>query len=287
MTRGEKSLIAAVTASWLGVGLLYAQVRQAPTAKPLTPEQYAASKEWPTYGHDAGGMRHSPLTEITPANVSSLEIAWTYHMKPEGFVPAAGGGRGRGGDSSLRPSETTPLVIDGVMYIASPYGRIVALDAVTGKEVWVYTLPSATPSLRGLEYFSGDATTPPQVVVGSSDARLYSLDAKTGAPNPKFGVDGVVNLDTPEMTHGLPNAHVPISTPGIVYQNLIIVGSHVQEGNGPGGSGDVRAFDLHNGKLAWTFHSIPQKGEPNSGGWAGVSANQRSGGTTTSKLRHC
>lgn len=163
------------------------------------------------------------------------------------------------------------------MYIASPYNRIVALDAVTGKEAWVYTLPSGTPALRGLEYFAGDATTPPQIVVGSNEAKLFSIDAKTGKPNPKFGVDGILDLDTPEMTRGLPNVHVPISSPAIVYKNFAIVGSHVQEGNGPGGAGDVRAFDLHDGKLAWTFHSIPQKGEPNFGSWTGNAADKRSG----------
>ena len=163
------------------------------------------------------------------------------------------------------------------MYIASPYGRVVALDPVTGKEVWVYRLPTGNPATRGVEYFPGDATTPPQIVVGTSDAKLFTLDVKTGALNPKFGVNGIVNLDTPEMTHGMPNVHVPVSSPPSMYKNLIIIGSHVQEGNGPGGSGDVRAFDVHDGKLAWTFHAIPQKGEPNFGSWTGDSANKRSG----------
>lgn len=311
----RKTLAATLAICSMSVGLLYAQSKQA-TSTAVTPETYANSKEWPTYGHDSGGARFSPLTEITPANVKTLEVAWTYHMKPEGFVApaggrggggrggdpaaaaapggrpggppaaagdqAAGGGRGGGrggpaGDPNLRASEATPIVIDGVMYFTSPYGRIVALDAITGKEVWVYVMPSGTPSLRGLEYFAGDSTTPPQIVFGSTDAKLYSVDAKTGKPNPKFGTDGVVNLDTPEMTRGLPNAHVPISTPGIIFKNLVIVGSHVQEGNGPGGSGDVRAFDMHDGKLVWTFHAIPQKGEPNFGTWLGDSADKRSG----------
>ena len=95
------------------------------------------SKEWPTYGHDPGGMRYSPLTQITPANVAQLKIAWTYHMKPAGPLPpvgrgpvaavgeeapppagaGGGGGRrgGRGGGAGFRPSEATPLVIDGMM----------------------------------------------------------------------------------------------------------------------------------------------------------------------------
>lgn len=314
MTRLRNVLYVTVAVCSITTGLLYAQAKQAAAPAALTPEKYAASKEWPTYGHDTGGMRHSPLTEITPANVNNLEIAWTYHLKPEGYVapaggrgggraggdpaaagaaragepPAAAGGRagapagapaggGRGGANGLQGSQATPLVINGIMYIASPYGRVVALDPTTGKEIWVYVLPTGNPATRGVEYFPGDATTPPQIVVGTSDAKLFTLDAKTGALNTKFGENGIVNLDTPEMTRGLPNVHVPVSSPPSMYKNLIIIGSHVQEGNGPGGSGDIRAFDIHDGKLAWTFHSIPQKGEPNYGTWPGDSANQRSG----------
>src|SRR3954451_19282799 len=99
-----------------------------------------ASKEWPTYGHDPGGMRFSPLTEITPANVSQLKVAWVYHMRPAGALPpearvggpagavgdtpdAPPSGRGRGGrgGSGFRPSEVTPLVINGTMYLSTPY----------------------------------------------------------------------------------------------------------------------------------------------------------------------
>src|ERR1041385_2071579 len=162
-----------------------------------------ASKEWPTYGHDSGGMRFSPLTELTPANVGQLKVAWVYHMRPAGVVapegrgpavgvgdapepPQVGRGRGRGGGSGFRPSEATPLVINGTMYISTPYSRVVAVDPTTGKEVWNFPLPSGGPSTRGVEYWPGDTRTPAQVVFGSSDGKLYSLDAKTGRPNEGF-----------------------------------------------------------------------------------------------------
>ncbi len=247
---------------------------------PVVPEDFAASKEWPTYGHDDGGMRFSPLTQITPGNVGTLEVAWVYHLKPDDSVaaPTAGRGGGRGGGTGLRASEATPLVVDGLMYIASPYGRVVALDAVTGKEVWVYKLPSGNPATRGVEYFAGDATTPPQIVVGTSDAKLFTLDAKTGALNTAFGAAGVADLATPDITHDLPNGRgAGVSSPPIVYKNLVIIGSHTPEVNGPGPAGDVRAFDIHTGKLAWTFHSIPLPGEPNAGTWPGESAKFRTG----------
>src|SRR5262245_15755365 len=150
-------------------------------------------------------MRFSPLTQITPANVSQLKVAWVYHMKPAGALPPAGRGapgaavgdepapagaqgRGRGrGGSGFRPSEVTPLVIDGLMYISTPYSRILALDPTTGKEVWNFQLPAGNPATRGVEYWGGATGTPSQIVFGSSDGKLYSLDAKTGKPNQAFG----------------------------------------------------------------------------------------------------
>ena len=220
-------------------------------------------KEWPTYGHDAGGMRFSPLKQITPANVAKLAPAWTYHLKPEGST----------GD--FLSSEATPLVIDGVMYTGSPYGQVLALDAVTGKQIWTYKLPAGTPATRGVEYFPGDKETPPQIVVPTNQGKLFTLDAKTGALNVKFGENGIVDLNTADITHGIGAAGT--SSPPVIFRNLIILGSHLPERNGPGPAGDVRAFDIHTGKLVWTFHSIPQAGEPNTGTWAGDSAFQRTG----------
>jgi len=90
------------------------------------------------------------------------------------------------------------------MYLSTPYSRVVAVDPATGKEIWAYQLPSGNPSTRGVEYWPGDAATPAQIVFGSSDGKLYSLDAKTGKPNPAFGDNGIANLNTPEIMRGLP-----------------------------------------------------------------------------------
>ena len=255
----------------VAAGLAYAQRSGATTA--LSPSNYTASKEWPTYGHDSGGMRYSPLTQITPANVSNLRVAWVYHMKPEDYQAPAGGGRGGGGGGGGRGgnatgflgSEGTPLIIDGMMYISSPYGRVVALDATTGKEAWVYKLPSGSPATRGVEFYSGDAQTPAQIVVTSSDSKMFMLDARTGALNTKFGTNGIVSLEK------------ATSSPPVIYNNMIIVSGRAPEGSGPGVPGDVHAYDIHDGKMIWTFHSIPQPGEENFGTWAGDSWKQRSG----------
>jgi quinoprotein glucose dehydrogenase len=256
-------------------------------------------------------MRYSPLTQITPANVGNLKQAWVYHMRPADMPepdPAAGGrGRGRGpggppagapqaggeegapppgrgfgggggrGGGRFAPSEATPLVVNGVMYLSTPYGRVVALDPTTGKEVWVYKLPTGQPATRGVEYFPGDEKTAPQIVVATSDGKLFTLDAKSGALNAAFGVNGIVDLNTPEVTHNLPRANIGVTTPPSMYRNLIIIGGRLPESSGPGPAGDVRAFDIHDGKLAWTFHSIPKPGEPNFGTWVGDSADYRSG----------
>ena len=163
------------------------------------------------------------------------------------------------------------------MYIGTPYGRVTALDPTTGKEIWNYKLASGEPATRGVEYFPGDKQTPPLIVVGTSDAKLFTLDPKTGELNKSFGADGIVDLNTPEITHNLPDATDGLSSPPTMYKNLIIVGGKTTESGGPGPSGDVRAFDIHTGKLAWTFHCIPEKGEPNYGTWAGESAKERSG----------
>jgi len=243
--------------------LTHAQRNNNPLA--LVPANYIASTEWPTFGHDSGGMRYSPLTQITPANVGTLHVAWVYHLKPVDYVAPAGRGRGGGGGSGLQASEGTPLVAGGLMYISSPYGRVVALDATTGKEVWVYKLPSGSPATRGVEFFSGDQQTPPHIVVTTSDSKMFTLDAKTGALNTTFGVDGFVTLEK-----------APTS-PAVMYNNLIIVSGRVQENSGPGTPGDVHAYDIHDGKMVWTFHSIPRPGEENFGTWAGDSWKERSG----------
>ena len=224
-------------------------------------------------------MRYSPLNQITPANVANLKTAWVYHLKPEGYAaPAEGRGGGRGGATGFRAAEVTPLVVNGVMYLASPYGQVVALDPTTGKQTWVYQMPAGdSPAMRGVEYFAGDKMTPAEIVVGTSGGRLLTLDAKTGVLNTKFGADGIVNLNTAEIRNGLPTGNAGVSSPPVMYQNLIIIGDHVQENSGPGVAGDVRAFDIHDGKPAWTFHSIPRPGEANFDTWAGDSWKARSG----------
>src|SRR3984957_5693609 len=126
--------------------------------------------DWPNYGNDRGAMRYSPLTQITPENVSSLKVAWTYHMKPADATRVA-------------TSETTPLVVGNTLYLGSPYGHIVALDATTGKEIWNYKMPGNTrPAPRGIAYWPGDKDYAPELLFGTNDGKLAAIDVKTGQP---------------------------------------------------------------------------------------------------------
>ncbi len=224
-----------------------------------TAESAPASNEWPTVYH-----MKPPEAAAVPAEAGA-----------DADAPAQGRGRGRGG-AGLAGSETTPIVADGVMYLSTPYNRVVALDPTTGKEMWAFRLPSGSPSTRGVEYWPGDRETPPQIVFGSSNGRLFSLDAKTGKPNETFGDKGVVNLNTPEILQGLPGSN-GLSSPPIMYRHLIITGGRTQENPPKGPAGDVRAWDIHTGKLVWTFHTVPRAGEKYNDTWAAQSWKNRSG----------
>jgi quinoprotein glucose dehydrogenase len=130
--------------------------------------------------------------------------------------------------------------------------------------------------MRGVEYWPGDERTPPQIVFGTSDGWLLSLNARTGEPNPSFGDGGSVNLNTPEILGGLPGNN-GLSSPPIVYRHLIITGGRTQENPPRGPAGDVRAWDIHTGRLVWTFKAIPGPGEKFHDTWEGDSWKNRSG----------
>ncbi|HWU56119.1 MAG TPA: PQQ-binding-like beta-propeller repeat protein, partial [Rhizomicrobium sp.] len=223
----------------------------------------APGDNWPNYGNDAGAQRYSPLTQITPANVNSLKVAWTYHMKPADATRIA-------------TSQTTPLVVDGVMYLGSPYGRIVALDPVTGKELWNYKLPGNTrPAPRGMGYWPGDKDHAPELLFGTNDGKLAAINVKTGKPAEKFGENGFVNLKTPEIMRGYDKNYALTSPPGI-FKNLVITGASNPE-DPRSISGDERAWDVRTGKLVWTFHAVPREGEFGNDTWPKDGWQNRSG----------
>ncbi len=232
--------------------------------------------DWPTYGHDPGGQRFSPLAQITTSNVAKLQVAWTYHMRPAAV--AEGSGRFAG-------SEVTPLVVGGLMYVTTPYRRVLALDPDSGAEVWSYEVPGpGQPSLRGVEYWPGTRAIPARVIFGTRDGRLIALDARSGKPAAGFGTNGVVDLKTPAVmadSAGSKSAEsypsYGLTSPPIVHRNVVITGSATQEFPPRGVAGAVRGWDVITGKLLWTFHSVPLPGQRGSDTWESDSARERSG----------
>jgi quinoprotein glucose dehydrogenase len=200
-------------------------------------------------------MRYSPLSQITPANVSKLVRAWTYDMGEPG-----GGFRG---------TEATPIVVNGIMYFSTPGGKEVALNAATGAEVWKYDLKEVTASGKGakygVSYWPGDGKSAPRVVVATTDGLLIQLDARTGKLFRNVGDNGVVDLKV-GMVEKYGGGYTPGSTPAI-YRNLAIISPTTGEQGRYGIAGDPRAFDLQTGKEVWRFHTVPQPGEADFASW--------------------
>jgi len=141
--------------------------------------------DWPSTNYDQSANRYSPLTQITAKNVSTLQQVWSFHLKPADFI-------GR-----MREDEAIPIVIGNTMYLASPYGAVIALDATTGAEKWRFQLPNnELPSKRGVAYWpgGGNIPLPASILFGSTTGKFYSVNAANGTHNEWFGENGVITL---------------------------------------------------------------------------------------------
>ena len=201
---------------------------------------------WQTYGGDKGGSRYSLLKQINRSNVSQLEVAWTYHT----------------GDHRVDPPSTiecNPIVVDGVMYLTSPQLKVMALNAATGEEIWRFDPfdgGNARGVNRGVVYARrGDDGR----ILFTAGATLYALDASTGKPISEFGEDGTVDLRK-GLGRDVTGLTVMASSPGIVYEDLLILGSTVSEGPGPAAPGHIRAYNVETGRQEWIFRTIPRPG---------------------------
>jgi len=157
-------------------------------------------------------------------------------------------------------------MIGNVLYMSTPYHSVIALDAETGKLLWNYQLDTTQASERGVSYWPGDGDAPSSIIFGTTDGRLWSLNAATGKPNSNFGENGSINL-LDGITNGVARPRLDVSTPPPIYKNLVITGGRTQESPSKGPSADTRAWDLHTGKLVWRFHSVPHKGELGNNTW--------------------
>jgi quinoprotein glucose dehydrogenase len=215
--------------------------------------------EWPFYGHDAGGQRYSPLAQINTGNVSKLKLAWQYGIDVAGVDNSPA-------NRVLSGTEAVPIMVNGILYAPTVHRSIVALEPETGKEIWKYDLGKVAAPLRGVTYWQGDKQSPAQILAGTSDGHLLAINARTGKLVPGFGVEGVVDLRV-GVAEKFPDASYHMASPGVVYRNLIITGAQGKEDDPDGPAMDVRAWDLHSGKLVWTFHTIPHPGEPGYETW--------------------
>ncbi|QDV23150.1 pyrroloquinoline quinone-dependent dehydrogenase [Aureliella helgolandensis] len=229
------------------------------------------AEDWLSVGGDRGAMRFSPAQAITVDNVNSLELAWEFKT-------------GELAEGTARIMECTPIVIDGVMYFTSGKLKVFALDAATGTELWKFdpfangptTYPLASGGVnRGVAYWSdGVLGGRRRIFHGTSDGRLFCLDAATGELDQDFAAGGVKDLredlemDLSQMGYG------PTSAPAIL-DDLVIVGFSCGEGPGPAAPGDIRAFDAYTGAQRWRFHTVPRPGEFGNETWAGDSWDQR------------
>ena len=228
-----------------------------------------APGDWPSYGYDVAATRYSPLSQITPANVSKLALAWRHHMRP----PAA-----RGAAPVNLVSETTPLAIDGVVYLSSPLGAVWALDGDSGRQIWSIQLPDGDAAAsRGFQYWAGDRTAPARLIIATRMGRILAVSPQTGDLIPSFGQAGVVDMKTPDVLNGVANASYGFSSPPAMDGSIIVTGSRVQESPARGAAGDIRGVDARTGKILWSFRTIPRAGEPGFETWEPGSSEQRSG----------
>jgi quinoprotein glucose dehydrogenase len=223
----------------LGVGLLAQRAER------------SRQVEWLYWGGDPGGMKYTTLDAITPQNLPRLELAWQWkhwetaldeYRTIPGFF------------------ETTPLMIDGVLYVTTPYTSVAALDAESGKELWrfdteAYKLGQIQSGSgwkhRGVAFWRDNGQL--RIFMNSRN-RLFMLDSKTGKPVPSFGTGGSVQLSE--------GPNVAQSSPPTVYKDLVIVGSQIPDRLiSPDDSGDVRAFEARTGKLVWTFSPVPRSAQ--------------------------
>ena len=206
----------------------------------------APAGDWRVAGGDPGNTRYSSLDQINRTNVAQLRPVWTYHT---GDMPQ--------GHSEI---QATAIVVDGVLYATTPALAVIALKADSGTLIWRFdpfgTRERASHVNRGVVYWKwgGD-----QRIFFSAGRRLYALDAWTGRPIPTFGDSGSIDLAA-GLDRDVTGAYLVATSPGVVYQDVLIQGTRVGEDEGSA-PGDVRAYDVRTGKIRWTFHTIPRPGE--------------------------
>ena len=207
--------------------------------------------DWRVTGGDPGNTRFSPLDQINTTNVARLRVAWVYHTGD--LAPDQHG-----------EIQATPIVVDGVLYATTPALAAIALRAASGTLLWRFD-PRTTHDARRTDFSHVNrgvvywADSRDRRIFFTAGRKLYGLDARTGRPIPTFGDSGSVDLAA-GLSRAIGDAYLVATSPGAIYQDLLIQGIRVgeEEGSAPG---DLRAYDVHTGAIRWTFHTIPHPGE--------------------------
>lgn len=257
----------------------------AATASSQQRRRSPAVGEWTAYGHDAFGTRYSPLNDVTRDNVAKLAVAWTYRTGET--------------EHTARPAkfEATPLMVDGTLFLSTPFGRAIALDPETGRERWTFDARVdhggnwGDFANRGVSTWL-DARAPTnapcrrRIYLATVDARIIALDANRGTPCRDFGRDGTVDL-----RHGLHNSpyyaeEYQLTSPPAVINGLIVTGSSVADNNRTNAaSGEVRAFDARTGALRWSWDPVPRDStDPAWKTWRGAMAHSTGAANAWSAL---
>lgn len=247
-----------------------------PTGPTLPPASMSA--DWSSYGRDPGGARFSPLAQINRSNVATLRIAWRFS------TGEAGPGYATERNTSF---EDTPLVVAGTMFVATPLGRVFALDAATGRERWRYNASVVRVAhfgdftTRGVSYWRdpnarAGAACRTRIVFATIDARLISLDAATGAPCQHFGDGGIVDLRVGLHTPPHEYEEYEVTSPPAVVGGVFVVGSGIADNGWTNAvTGEVRGYDARTGTLKWTFDPVPRTAsDPAYDTWHGPDAHR-------------
>lgn len=209
--------------------------------------------DWTQFGGGEENIHYSTLSQITRDNVHQLQVAWQFDS---------------GDEFNGSEIQCNPIVVDGVLYATTPKLRVVALDASTGKQIWSFD-PNEGKRVtgkmrnRGVTYWSDGKES--RLYFGYRNS-LISLDAKTGKPVAGFGENGAIDLRQGLGRDSVAGLTVTLTTPGVVYKDMLICGSMTSEGL-PAAPGDIRAFDLRTGKQRWSFRTIPATGEFGADTW--------------------
>jgi quinoprotein glucose dehydrogenase len=228
-----------------------------------------ANSSWEVYGGTKEGIRYSSLTEIDTGNVAQLAVAWTYHT-------------GDADTTHHSQIQCNPVIIDGILYGSTPQQKIFAIDAATGKEKWVFnpldsaggnTLFFILNNIRGLSYWTDGKD---KRIFFTAGSYLQAVDAVNGKPVTGFGNKGKIDLHN-GLGRDVKDLYITSTSPGMVYKDLIIIGSRVDEGPNAA-PGHIRAYNVKTGKQEWIFHTIPQPGEEGYESWDDPNAYKHIGG---------